>query len=104
MGWAFSDKALEKRDENRKTFLRLYPKTKRVWVDSITKLLNITDNDLAEFMCYQQCESGYGNVEYKILSNPFNFTKDECALVCDNGNLCYGYRSLGANKFTIYID
>ena len=54
-------------------------------------------------MCYTQEGHGYGNITYKVLSNPFNFTEDEQALICDGGNLCFGYRKLG-NLITIYTD
>ncbi len=35
---------------------------------------------------------GYGNVKYKVLENNNNLSQDELALICDSGNLCFGYR------------
>jgi hypothetical protein len=34
----------------------------------------------------------YGHGEYKIYKCPEEITIDELALICDDGNLCFGYR------------
>lgn len=36
--------------------------------------------------------SGYGHTKYRVLSNPDNLSTLELALICDSGNLCFGYR------------
>lgn len=46
---------------------------------------------------------GYGSKKYEVVSNPNNLSNDEIALICDKGNLCFGYRMEG-EKFVIYID
>ena len=48
--------------------------------------------ELAEYMCYKYIGVGYGTAKYLILSNPKNLTQDQLALICDEGNLCFGYR------------
>lgn len=37
----------------------------------------------------------YNSSIYKILKNAPNLKVDELALICDNGNLCFGYKYLG---------
>ena len=36
--------------------------------------------------------SGYAHTEYKVLENPEKLSLDQLALICDGGNLCFGYR------------
>ncbi|WP_291567120.1 MULTISPECIES: hypothetical protein [unclassified Clostridium] len=47
--------------------------------------------------------SGQSNVKYKIVSNPDNLSTLELALICDRGNLCFGYRTEGEH-IVIYTD
>jgi hypothetical protein len=56
-----------------------------------------TDQDLKDFACYECIKHGYGHKVYKILSNPYNFSTLQLALICDSGNLCFGYRLEGGN-------
>ena len=44
----------------------------------------------------------YGNESYEIYKNAPNLSLDELALICDEGNLCFGYRYDG--NIVIYID
>ena len=37
----------------------------------------------------------YGHKKYKVVSNPYGLTKDCLALIADEGNLCFGYRTQG---------
>lgn len=39
----------------------------------------------------------YGHGEYRIYKCPESVSLDELALICDDGNLCFGYR--GDKKF-----
>lgn len=103
VGWAFKPNGDELHKENLAIHKELAPKAKLVWRNFDTKKYNVTQDDLKKYMCYTQNCYGYGNITYKVLSNPFNFTDDEQALICDGGNLCFGYRKLG-NLITIYID
>lgn len=40
---------------------------------------------------------GYAHTVYRVLSNPHNLSTLELALVCDGGNLCFGYRMENGN-------
>lgn len=102
-GWAFKPNENELYEENLAIYKKLAPKAKLIWLNFYTKKYDVTQDDLQNYMCYTQKKYGYGHITYKVLSNPFNFTEDEQALICDDGNLCFGYRKLG-NLITIYTD
>ena len=46
---------------------------------------------------------GYAHVKYTVLKNAPNLTDREIALLCDGGNLCFGYRVEG-NTICVYTD
>lgn len=39
--------------------------------------------------------AGYGHTKYRIVKNNTKLSTDELALICDQGNLCFGYRREG---------
>ena len=47
----------------------------------------------------------YGCANYRILSSPphLHLTKEEIALFCDGGNLCFGFGSCG-HCISVYTD
>ncbi len=49
-------------------------------------------------------ESCYLHGEYFVYKMPKELTDDEMALICDNGNLCFGYHKMGVNGYNIYED
>ena len=46
---------------------------------------------------------GYAHARYKVIKNAVNLTTPELALICDSGNLCFGFRSSG-NEIHVYTD
>lgn len=78
--WAFQDNAEIKAKINREIYEEIKDKAKVEWVGS-----------------------GYGHKKYKGISNPHNLSYDELALICDRGNLCFGYRLKGS-LIVIYTD
>ncbi len=36
--------------------------------------------------------SGYAHMKYRVLRNKPNLSMKELAIICDEGNLCFGYR------------
>ena len=42
---------------------------------------------------YGRVGGSYGNSLYEIYKNTPNLSKTELALICDNGNLCFGHSS-----------
>ena len=103
-GWALKENAIEMSKINKEIYKSLKPKVKMCYVDYRTKTLDCTSDDLQKYCCITPYGHGYGTIKYRVLSNPYGFTKDQLALICDDGNLCYGYRQDGSDVFIIYND
>lgn len=103
--WAFTENDLEKRDINNLIYkelaakykishsLRRYNSTLKVMED-----VNLNDYDIV-----LDSISGYGHTKYRIVKNDTELSRDELALICDRGNLCFGYRMEGS-KICIHTD
>lgn len=46
---------------------------------------------------------GYAHTDYYIRKNTTDLDNDDLAIICDRGNVCFGYRCSG-NFITIYTD
>ena len=103
-GWAFKDDAEDKSKINIGLYEARKSKAKQCWMDPRTRLLNCTSEDMENYCCFINEGRGYANTRYRILSNPHNFSNDELALICDGGNLCFGYRMEGSDVIVIYTD
>ena len=91
--YAFTENEREKGAMNYQIYNEdLKPKAKQFYGDS-----QPTEQDTKEFACYKCIKHGYGHTVYRILSNPHNFSTLQLALICDDGNLCFGYRMEGCN-------
>ncbi|MGN0317775.1 MAG: hypothetical protein ACI4E1_07590 [Lachnospira sp.] len=102
--WAFDRDGVDKANINRQIYEKLKSKVKWCYLDYDTKKSNCTMDDLYKYCCIECIGRGYGTMKYRILSNPYVFSKDELALICDTGNLCFGYRMEGSDVIIIYID
>ena len=80
VGYAYSSSTAEKAKINKAIYNEIKDKAKVKWISS-----------------------GYAKAVYQVISNPENLTNDQLALICDRGNLCFGYRMTG-NQITIYTD
>ena len=78
--WAFTENEREKAKINFEIYKEIKDKAEVKWVRSL-----------------------HGRQEYEVVSNPHNLNDDELALICDGGNLCYGYRTKG-DLIVIYTD
>ena len=56
-----------------------------------------TENELNNNDIVYSRKACYAHGEYKIYKCPNEVSVDELALICDGGNLCFGYR--GDKKF-----
>ena len=70
--WAFTENEREKAKINYEIYKEIKDKAKVKWLGS-----------------------GYGHKKYEVVSNPHNLSREELALICDGGNLCFGYRTDG---------
>ena len=48
--------------------------------------------------------TGYANKKYRVLHNGPGLSTQDLAIICDCGNLCFGYRTEGANIIRVYTD
>ena len=46
---------------------------------------------------------GYAHVRYRVLKNSAGLSTNELALICDDGNLCFGCRRSG-DEIYVYTD
>jgi hypothetical protein len=93
--WAFSENENEKREINKSIYDELMSKYK------ITQLYK--DTNIDDFDIVVDRVSGYNHSTYSIVKNNTELSQDELALVCDDGNLCFGYTMKG-NSFYIFED
>lgn len=50
----------------------------------------------------EHSHDGYAHTVYRVVKNDPNLSTDELALICDGGNLCFGYDMRGG--ICIYTD
>lgn len=63
---------------------------------------NPTEEDLKSDIIYSRTTC-YLHSDYRIYKAPEELTRDEIALMLDEGNLCFGYTSIGSS-YTVYED
>ena len=93
--WAFSSHEFEKRDIN----MSIYDELNKKYKISKYKIDNPDDYDV--IIKFDQ--SGYASKTYEVIKNGPGLSTDELALICDSGNLCFGY-NVKNNLIVIYID
>lgn len=47
--------------------------------------------------------SGYAHTRYRVVKNKPGLSYKDLAIICDSGNLCFGYRTEGS-IICVYID
>lgn len=51
----------------------------------------------------ERSRSIYAGVEYTVIRNKPGLSTKDLAIICDKGNLCFGYRACGST-ITVYTD
>lgn len=96
--WAFTDNESEKRDINNLIYKELSEKYKISY--SLRRynptLKGMEDISFDDYDIVLNSTSGYGHTKYRIVKNNTKLSRDELALICDRGNLCFGYRMEGS--------
>ena len=92
--WAFSENEKEKCDINHEIYKELCEKYKV----SRYKVENLDDYDIV-----LDRTAGYNHSTYSVIKNNTQLSQDELALICDSGNLCFGYIMQGS-AFYIFED
>ena len=92
--WAFTKDEMEKGATNKAIYNELCEKYKisRYPVD------NVDDYDIV-----LSRTAGYNHSTYEVIKNTTNLTQSELALICDDGNLCFGYTMEGS-RFYVFED
>jgi hypothetical protein len=102
--WAFTENESEKARINREIYNELKKKYKIYRHDSKINLIDGVDIDFKDFDVVIGRKACYHHGEYKVYKNDPNLSIDELALICDGGNLCFGYRYQGDNNFYVFED
>lgn len=93
-GWAFSQDGIEKGKINKE----IYDEISQKWRISTGHY-----KDENEFDLIVARTPGYNHSTYRIIKNTTDLKRDEIALVCDGGNLCFGYTMEGS-QFYVFED
>lgn len=48
--------------------------------------------------------SGYAHKKYRAIKNKPGLSTQQLAIICDRGNLCFGYRVESGGVICVYID
>ena len=102
--WAFSESESEKAHINLEIYKEL-KQTYKVYINDIKFILkdgeDVNFNDYDVIIGRKPC---YNHGEYKIYKNKPNLSAEELALLCDEGNLCFGYSTMGENGIYVFED
>jgi len=106
--WAFSENEREKAKINSEIYDELCAKYKILKVGRDAWKNNEpfstpTDEELANNDIVYARRACYGRGEYRIYKAPNELSLDELALICDGGNLCFGYAKYKATRTSIEV-
>lgn len=91
--WAFTENEHEKCRINYDIFAELKGKYKIFRRDQKIDLIDGEDCNFAEYDVIIGRKPGYNHAIYRIHKNAPGLSTAELALLCDEGNLCFGYTS-----------
>lgn len=92
--WAFTENESEKASINRE----IYKEFREKYKISRYEVENPDDYDIV-----LKRTAGYNHATYSVIKNTTDLSQLELALICDDGNLCFGYRMEGS-QFYIFED
>ncbi|MEY8370148.1 hypothetical protein AAK938_01415 [Aerococcaceae bacterium 50-4] len=95
-GWAFTINEKQKADFNADIYRELTSKYK-VLVGFSNQILAAR---LEDYDVVLERTAGHNHSTYKVVKNRPELSQLELALICDNGNLCFGYTTKG---YLIYV-
>ena len=88
--YAFTKNEEEKSEMNYSIYKELKERYKILKLSDI-KHIKPTEEQLKENDVVYSREACYYRGEYRIYKSPDEMSLDELALICDQGNLCFGY-------------
>lgn len=99
--WAFTENEREKAESNRNAYNELKEKYKILMISEYRKP---TEEELANNDIVISRRACYKHGEYIVYKRPAELTDDEMALICDCGNLCFGYTSSQHCDYYVFED
>lgn len=100
--WAFTENESEKSKINNEIYEELKEKYKILKVSDVDHR-EATKEELEQNDIVYSRKACYGHGEYRIYKCPEEVTLNELALICDGGNLCFGY-SGSKYRLTVFED
>ena len=97
--FAFSENCKEKMNENRKEYQELCKKYD-IYRDDLYINPEV-DEDKYDVIIGRL--PGFHHSEYKVIKNSPNLTMTQLALICDEGNLCFGFTNGSKIRGGIYV-
>ena len=96
-------KELEKQYKITRCTYSLVPVDKRATMSPEEKQQYINKALEAYDIAIEHIGQGYAHAEYRVVKNEPGLSTEDLAIICDNGNLCFGYRTEGPIIY-VYID
>lgn len=90
--WAFTENEQEKAKVNLETYKAICDK----WRVNRHEHFNQSEINDDDFDLIIERTAGYNHATYRIIKNETDLSQNEIALVCDGGNLCFGYTMKGS--------
>lgn len=100
--YAFEENEVEKMQINRTIYNELKAKYKIIKVSDIDHK-EPSKEELEKYDIVYSRKACYAHGEYRIYKCPDEITLDEIALICDDGNLCFGYKG-NRNYLSVFED
>lgn len=93
--WAFTENENEKAASNRQIYEKLMKEYRVFRHDCKIDLKDGVDCNFTDYDIVIGRKAGYAHALYKIYKNRPSLSNDKLALLCDHGNLCFGYGMQG---------
>ena len=100
--WAFTENEKEKSKINREIYKNLKEKYRVYRHDLKIDIVDGVDVDFNDYDIIIGRKPGYHHSNYKVIKNEPKLSNEELALICDSGNLCFGYRYEGNHSFYVF--
>nr|DAR63343.1 MAG TPA: hypothetical protein [Caudoviricetes sp.] len=103
--WAFTENEREKAESNMNAYNELKEKYKILMISKYgSEYRKPTEEELANNDIVISRRACYKHGEYIVYKRPVELTDDEIVLICDRGNLCFGYTTSQHCDYYVFED
>lgn len=103
--WAFTENEREKAESNMNAYNELKEKYKILIISKYgSEHRKPTEEELANNDIVVSRRACYKHGEYIVYKRPVELTDDEIVLICDRGNLCFGYTTSQHCDYYVFED